>query len=251
MKPFAPPIGIAETPRGLVVSLPPRFWLLVSLRRHFRLAAEPEAWTYRLLGANLARRLETWIAAVELQLAAERRRRAWSATDAEWDGVAAPAPASAAIDGEAFAAEIAAAARPGVARPVLRLLEAMRAGEVLTVAVADGGRAYRLSPSGRPVRASLAERAIGQGLLVPSCDGLFGPEWSQTWRAPPAAEASDAATNGGGAAGPEGDPAGAARGAPPVRRAGARRPGGEERGRKTGARLPDGRRRARVGGGVA
>ena len=75
MKPFAPPIGIAETPRGLVVSLPPRFWLLVSLRRHFRLAAEPEAWTYRLLGANLARRLETWIAAVELQLAAERRRR--------------------------------------------------------------------------------------------------------------------------------------------------------------------------------
>lgn len=224
MRHVAPPIGVAETPRGLVVSLPPRFWLLVSLRQHFRIEAEPEAWTYCLRGANLARRLELWLAAIELQLAAERRRRAWSVTDAEWDGATAPTPPpAAAIDGEAFAAAIAAAAKPGIAGPTLRLLEAMRTGEVLTVTATGEGRTYRLSPSGRPVRASLAERAIGCGLLVPSCDGLFGPEWSQTWRAP-AAEVSDAATNGGGARRAARGPAGQDHRSGTVSRAPERRP---------------------------
>ena len=48
----------------------------------------------------------------------------------------------------------------------------------------EGVRSYRLAPSGRRVRTAAAERAIGLRLIVPGNDGLFGPEWSQTWRAP-------------------------------------------------------------------
>lgn len=96
MKPVAPPIGVAEDARGIVVSLPPRFWLLVSLRKLFRrMLPEPMAWTYRLprtVGA--AKRVEVWIAEVELQVRAEERRRAWTASDAEWHDTPQPAVAA-------------------------------------------------------------------------------------------------------------------------------------------------------------
>lgn len=96
MKPVAPPIGVAEDARGIVVSLPPRFWLLVSLRKLFRrMLPEPMAWTYRLpRTVGVAKRVEVWIAEVELQVRAEERRRAWTASDAEWHDTPQPAVAA-------------------------------------------------------------------------------------------------------------------------------------------------------------
>ena len=43
---------------------------------------------------------------------------------------------------------------------------------------------YFLEPGGRKVGRRSAENAIQHGLLIPSADGLFGPEFSQTWSAP-------------------------------------------------------------------
>jgi len=43
---------------------------------------------------------------------------------------------------------------------------------------------YFLEPGGYPVGRKSAENAIKHGLLVPSNDGLFGSEFSQTWTAP-------------------------------------------------------------------
>ena len=83
MRRVAPTIGVAEIPRGLLISLPPRFWLLVSLRRACpRAVAAAEPWTYLVPGAGAARRVGEWIAAVDLDLIAEARRRAWTEADA-------------------------------------------------------------------------------------------------------------------------------------------------------------------------
>ncbi len=43
---------------------------------------------------------------------------------------------------------------------------------------------YFLEPGGRQVGRRSAENAIQNGLLIPSSDGLFGPDFSQTWSAP-------------------------------------------------------------------
>lgn len=182
-------IGVAGSDRGRIVNLPPRFWLLVSLRRSFRgVRAEPQPWTYLLPETASTRRLEEWIAEVELRLLADARRRAWTATEAEWSGVSAVAIATVPMAPD-FVVEL---PKKRTAGPTLQLLQRMGAGEILVASIQDGGRGYRLSPSGRAVRASVAERAIGERLLIPNCDGLFGPEWSQTWRAPPAVpEAAD------------------------------------------------------------
>lgn len=181
------PIGIAETARGLLVSLPPQLPLVVSLRKAFPgLQAGDAAWTYLVPPARTAaRRLEDWMAEVELQARAEARRRAWSASDVEWDAASAPAAPS-----TSAAAPVAIVALPGkrTARQVLQLLEFMAAGAVLVVAMREGSRRYRLAPTGRRVGAAVAERAIGARLVVPGNDGLFGPEWSQTWRAPTSEE---------------------------------------------------------------
>ena len=42
---------------------------------------------------------------------------------------------------------------------------------------------FYLEPGGYPVGRKTAENAIKHGLLVPSNDGLFGSEFSQTWTA--------------------------------------------------------------------
>jgi hypothetical protein len=183
MKPASVPIGVVEHARGFLVSLPRQFWLVVGLRKTFpRLRAAAEAWTYLVPpGRDVAARIEGWIAEVELQVRAEARRRSWTATDAEWNGVGepeAPQPVSA---GPA----IVVLPKKRTAKPVLQLLAELTAGAVMVATVSpEGARGYRLAPSGRRVRTAAAERAIALHLIVPGNDGLFGPEWSQTWRAP-------------------------------------------------------------------
>lgn len=43
---------------------------------------------------------------------------------------------------------------------------------------------YFLEPGGAPVGRKTVENALKFGLIVPSNDGLFGSEFSQTWTAP-------------------------------------------------------------------
>lgn len=183
MKPVAPPIGVAEYARGIVVSLPPRFWLLVSLRKLFRrMLPEPMAWTYRLprtVGA--AKRVEVWIAEVELQVRAEERRSAWTASDAEWHDTPLPTTAT------PIAAEPAIVTLPTeeTGPSVLDLLRRLNEGATMVATIEeDGVRRYRLEPRGYLVRTTVAERAIRERLVAPGNDGLLGPESSQTWRAP-------------------------------------------------------------------
>ncbi|SDA13124.1 hypothetical protein SAMN02799622_00916 [Methylobacterium sp. UNC378MF] len=183
MKPVPVPIGVAEISGGFLVSLPRQFWLVVGLRKTFpRLQAAAAPWTYLVpAGRDVAARIEAWIAEVELQVRAEARRRAWTATDAEWNGAGEPeAPRPVAAE-----PAIIVLPRKRTAKPVLQLLADLTAGAVLVVTVSDdGARGYRLAPSGRRIRTAVAERAIALRLIVPGNDGLFGPEWSQTWRAP-------------------------------------------------------------------
>ncbi|MBP2494631.1 hypothetical protein ABID82_005244 [Methylobacterium sp. PvP062] len=183
MKPAAPPIGVAEDARGIVVSLPPRFWLLVSLRKLFRrMLPEPMAWTYRLprtIGA--AKRVEVWISEVELQVRAEERRRAWTASDAEWHDTPQPTPAA------PIAAEPVVVTLPTeeTGPSVLDLLRRLNEGATMVATIEeDGVRRYRLEPRGYLVRTTVAERAIRERLVAPGNDGLLGPDFSQTWRAP-------------------------------------------------------------------
>lgn len=183
MIPSGSPIGVTDDPRGIVVSLPPRFWLLVSLRRLYRrMIAESQPWTYRLprtVGA--AKRLEFWLAEVDLQARAEERRRAWTASDTEWNGVAPPAATA------PIAPELAIVTLPTdkTGPAVLDLLRKLGAGATLSATIEeDGVRRYRLEPRGYLVRTSVAERAIREQLIVPGNDGLLGPEFSQTWRGP-------------------------------------------------------------------
>lgn len=186
MRHAAPQIGLADIPRGILVSLPPRFWLVVSLRRSVRgVQAGAEPWTYLVPPVRGAgRRIEAWIAEVELQVRAEARRRAWTATDAEWSGAGTPqAPSPVAAP-----PAIVTLPRKRTARDVLKLLADLDAGAVLVVGVNEGVRGYRLAPSGRRVRTAAAERAIRERLIAPGNDGLFGPDWSQTWRAPTRSE---------------------------------------------------------------
>lgn len=183
MKPVPVPIGVAEVGRGFLVSLPPQLALAVGLRKTFKgvlPAAAP--WTYHVpAGRGRAAAIEAWIAEAEIQARAEARRRAWTADDTEWTGAAATAahvspPVTLAID---------VLPRKRTAKVVLQLLSDLAAQSMMVCAVSpDGVRGYRLEPSRRLVPRPIAERAITLRLLVPGNDGLFGPEWSQTWRAP-------------------------------------------------------------------
>ena len=187
MKHIAPRIGLAQHPRGILVSLPARFWLLVSLRRAVRriLAAE-EAWSY-LAPAEAALRLEQWIAEVELQLAADLRRRSWLVDDAEWNGanpaVASPAPAAAPLPG--FVVELPSAS---TTKGTLKLLAQLEGGQILVSTPPPGlsatGRIFVLRPSGTVVQQRIAQRAIADRLVMPGGDGLFGLDTSQTWFLP-------------------------------------------------------------------
>lgn len=240
----APPIGVADVPGGYLVSLPPQLALVLSLRASFRkVRAAAEPWTYFVPGPAL--RMGEWLAEVELQALAERRRRAWSASDAEWSG-AVVAPAAPA--GPASEPVVIRLPRKRTARPVMELLAQLAAGEIL---IAESG-SFTLSPSGRPVPAGAARRAIEQRLLVPSCDGLFGPDWSQSWRAP-TQEETDAATERSREDGAAGGQTGPDYRRRPVRGAAPRRPRGSARTRSASAPVgDDGRRGAsRRDGGVA
>lgn len=235
MIPVAPPIGVADVPCGYLVSLPPRLALVLSLRRAFRkVRAAAEPWTYFVPGP--AKRLGEWLAEVELRALTERRRRAWSANDAEWDGAIAPATAAEATAPIPFIVTL---PKKQTARPVLELLQRMAAGETL---IAQDGR-FRLYPSGRPTPAGIARRAIEARLIVPNCDGLFGPEWSQSWRAPKQEEA-DAAAERSSSHSPEAGAAGQVRRAKAVRGSGERRVRGTARARTEGASAADGSRTA-------
>lgn len=231
----AAPIGVADVPGGYLVSLPPRLALVLSLRRSFRkVRAAAEPWSYFVPGP--AKRLGEWLAEVELQALTERRRRAWSASDAEWDGAVAPAPAASAPEPFPFIVSL---PKKRTARPVLKLLQRMAAGEVLLV---QDGR-FRLYPSGRSTLTGVARRAIEQRLIVPNCDGLFGPEWSQSWRAPKREEA-DAAAERSGPVGSETGAAGKADRPTPVRGAAKRRSRRSVPTGLQGAPVADGGRRA-------
>lgn len=235
MIPVAPPIGVADVPGGYLVSLPPQLALVLSLRRSFRkVRAAAEAWTYFVPGP--AARLGEWLAEVELQALTERRRRAWSASDAEWNGAAAPAPAAETPASIPFVVSL---PKKRTARPVLELLQRMAAGEVLLV---QDGR-FRLYPSGRSILVGIARRAIEQRLIVPNCDGLFGPEWSQSWRAPKREEA-DAAAERSGPGSPETGAAGKDHRQPAVRGPAKRRPRRSVPAGLQGAPVADGGRRA-------
>lgn len=189
-------IGVLEDARGFLVSLPAQFWLVVGLRKTFpNVQAALEPWTYRVPPSR--RRcveLEAWIAEVELQARAEARRRSWTATDAEWLGAGEP-QAPLPMPAEPAVVTL---PRKRTARAVLNLLVDLTGSTVLVVTVgADGGREFRLAPSGRRVRTAVAERAIAARLIVPGNDGLLGPEWSQTWRGPTPEETHAAAQRGG------------------------------------------------------
>lgn len=258
MRHLAPPIGVAAVARGILVTLPPRLWLLVSLRAQFRrLEAAPAAWTYLIPDAGAGARLERWIAAVEQQLAAERRRRAWSASDAEWDGAARPpaptASTAPAYDGEALAIAVATALRSDPNGALARLLARMGEGQTLTAEIAGGARTFRLLPSGRAVRASVALRAIAGGLVAPGRDGLFGPDDSQTWHSPSAQEVTDAGKDRCEADRAPADPGRQARRTRPVLRLQAVRPGRRSGQRQEGQGVPQRSRpaAARRAGGVA
>jgi len=179
-------IMITEGFGGLKVALPWRWWILRSLRLTFpncRPAAE--LWTYIVPGAHAARRIEHWLSEVQLRIAADNRRRAWSVSDAEWNAacsVAAPVPEQyCARQEEAVVVRV---PPVGTTRATLALLAALEAGETLIVSVMSGaGRVYTLQPSNKVVLAHVAERAIREQFIRPACDGLLGPETSQTWRA--------------------------------------------------------------------
>ena len=229
----APAIGHVGVPGGYLISLPPQLALVVSLRRSFRkVRAAAEAWTYFVPGP--AKRLGEWIAEVELQALSERRRRAWDAIDAEWEGR--DAPAAHVPSPIPFIVSL---PKKRTARPLLDLLQRMADGEMLLIEFSR----YRLYPSGRPVPLGIARRAIEKRLIVPSCDGLFGPEWSQSWRAP-RQEETDAAAKRGGPDSAETSAAGKADRGRPVRGASARRPCGAARARPESTPVADGSRRA-------
>jgi hypothetical protein len=70
---------------------------------------------------------------------------------------------------------------------VLSVIEAAEHGEKLCKSIrqSDVGAeiSWSLEPSGKSVGEHTARKIIESGLLVPSADGLFGAETSQTWGA--------------------------------------------------------------------
>lgn len=179
-------IRISEGVGGLKVALPWRWWILRSLRVTFpNSRPADELWTYVVPGTHAARRIEHWLSEVQIRIAADNRRRAWSASDAEWN--AAGGAISPTQEHSPYRQDEAVVVRVppvGTTRATLALLAALDAGETLIVSVMSGaGRIHTLQPSNRPVLAHVAERAIREQFIRPACDGLLGPETSQTWRA--------------------------------------------------------------------
>lgn len=177
-------ILISQDRAGLKVALPWRWWILCSLRVTFPNARPAEElWTYVVPGKLAPRRIEHWLSEVHLRIAAENRRRAWSASDAEWEGAtsAARGPERAQAPPEPIVVRV---PPVGTTRATLALIAALDAGEVLIVSVMSGaGKVYTLQPSNKAVLAHVAERAIREQFIRPACDGLLGPETSQTWSA--------------------------------------------------------------------
>lgn len=183
MKHAAPPIGVAQTKGGVLISLPPRFWLMVSLRRAVPRARPADAaWTY-VAPKEALRRIGQWIAEVELQLLAEGRRRAWSVSDAEWEGSTRAAGSTSRPDAPPV---IVMPPGPQTSKGTLALLKRLAAGEVLVVTPAPtgSGRFYVLRPSDVAILPAVFERALREQLIAPGNDGLFGPETSQTFTLP-------------------------------------------------------------------
>jgi hypothetical protein len=177
-------ITISQDRSGLKVALPWRWWILRSLRVTFpNSRAADELWTYVVPGKLAPRRIEHWLSEVHLRIAADNRRRTWSASDAEWNGAEAAARTPDRIEapGEPVVVRV---PPVGTTRATLALIAALEAGEVLIVSVMSGaGKIYTLQPSNKAVLAHVAERAIREQFIRPACDGLLGPETSQTWRA--------------------------------------------------------------------
>jgi hypothetical protein len=177
-------IMISQDRSGLRVALPWRWWILRSLRVTFpNSRPADELWTYVVPGVHAARRNEHWLSEVQIRIEADNRRRAWSASDAEWEGAVSPARPRERF--EAPAEPVVVRVPPvGTTRATLALIAALDAGEVLIVSVMSGtGKVYTLQPSNRAVLAHVAERAIREQFIRPALDGLLGPETSQTWRA--------------------------------------------------------------------
>lgn len=181
-------ITISQSERGLKVALPWRWWILRSLRVTFP-SSRPasELWTYEVPGVLAARRIEHWLSEIQLRIAAENRRRAWAVSDEEWDRAGSAAsrqPSAMEILDPQTEAIVLRVPPVGTTRATLALIASLEAGEVLIVSAEAGvGRIFTLQPSNKPVRSEIAERAIRERFIRPACDGLFGPETSQTWRA--------------------------------------------------------------------
>lgn len=75
-----------------------------------------------------------------------------------------------------------------VPKRVQAIIDACSRGQSLVVfhlhkASGDTEQIFRLEPSGKVVGPKGAAQAISDGHLKPRCDGLFGPDTSQTWGA--------------------------------------------------------------------
>lgn len=75
---------------------------------------------------------------------------------------------------------------PSIPKRVQRILDACRGGQTLCMSLANTQvgttlECWFLHPSNRKLAKQSAREA--SVLLHPSCDGLFGAETSQTWRA--------------------------------------------------------------------
>lgn len=71
-----------------------------------------------------------------------------------------------------------------------RIVEYMRGGQTLCKSLSQNELGetivkFLFEPSGNRCQPKLAQEAIASGFLIANCDGLLGPESSQTFIAPP------------------------------------------------------------------
>lgn len=79
--------------------------------------------------------------------------------------------------------------KPKPWKNAIKLADKCRAGKKLCCSIRQteeigAGVVFHLEPGGEHVGRRTAENAIKHALVIPSNDGLFGPETSQTWVAP-------------------------------------------------------------------